>query len=183
MTPEAILSAAQLEEIKEREQAATAGPWAWQINIKGKTVTLQGGRPRLDLSVMQFERWGMNRAAPTFMIPGQRDGLQAWERADHYAATVPGREHHASWFQRIAHPDAAFIAHARTDVPALLAHIEALEARQTTLTEAVENYEAMLKRAATRNPRLPTEMEWRSRQADVIDAARALAALNVEKEA
>lgn len=131
-----------LEAVRAREQAATAGPWRSVVNLEYKTVTLQGGRPRLDLSVMQFERWGMNRAAPTFMIPGQRDGLQAWQRAEVYATPVPGREHHAHWFQRIGHPDAEFIEHAREDVRLLLEIIDGLTADRDRLQTQVKNARA-----------------------------------------
>lgn len=96
----------------------TPGPWRWEINLKSRVVRLTGGvRPLYDLTVMDFVRWGMGNAAPRFI---DQDHLM--ERADTYAAVVPGREHHAQWFQGLSHPDAHLIAAA----PDLLAALRAV---------------------------------------------------------
>jgi hypothetical protein len=47
----------------------------------------------------------MNGAAPTFI-----DHRLIMHRADSNLAVVEGREHHASWFKTIDHPDAWLIA-------------------------------------------------------------------------
>jgi hypothetical protein len=60
------------------------------LNRKSKQVQLCGGVPRFDLTVMDFVRWG-----------------------------IPGRDHHADWFQTIDHPDAHLIAAAPTMLEAL----------------------------------------------------------------
>lgn len=84
----------------------TPGPWRWEVNNKSKQVQLCGGaRPKFDLTVMGFRRWGMGGAAPAFI--NERLIMQ---RADELTEVVPGREHHANWFQTINHPDAHLIA-------------------------------------------------------------------------
>lgn len=115
-------------EIRARAEAATAGPWRWEVNLYGKQVNLQGGRRPYDISVMRFERWGMRGAAPTFLTPGQDDWHQRSERAEVYATPAPGRGHHADWFQLLDHRDANFIEHARADIPWLLDEIARLRA-------------------------------------------------------
>lgn len=112
-----------------RAEAATPEPWRWEINRKGKQVRLSGGSRRFDLSVMAFDRWGTNGAAPLFL--GENSLLV---RADELACPVSDREHHADWFAAVVHHDAEFIAAARTDVPALcryVLHLERLLAGET----------------------------------------------------
>lgn len=121
--------ALRLGEIRAREAAATAGPWRWEVNPGAHEVNLQGGVHRYDISVVRFVRWGMNRAAPTFLTGGQSPLTQRCERVEHFMTPAPGREHHASWFQLVDHPDAAFIEHARADVRWLLDRVDALEAQ------------------------------------------------------
>jgi len=97
--------------------ASTPGPWRWELNPKSKCVRLCGGKPRFDLTVMDFVRWGIGGAAPRFV-----SGLLT--RCDTMGVIVPGREHHAAWFQGLSHPDADLIARA----PDLLAENESLRA-------------------------------------------------------
>lgn len=88
----------------------TPGPWRWEVNLKSKQIILAGGSPRYDLDVMDFVRWGMGGARPRLLKRWDRDGLMLMENADTFATVVAGREHHASWFQTLAHPDARLIA-------------------------------------------------------------------------
>lgn len=91
----------------------TPGPWRWELNKASKSVALLGGRPRFDKSVMNFERYGMSHAAPSFNNArlGEEGNLyNEMERCDKYGAIVQGREHHKDWFQEINHPDALLIA-------------------------------------------------------------------------
>lgn len=81
---------------KARADAATEGPWRWR-NTTGE-VYLLGARTRV---VMGFERMGMHGAQPSFPRPS--DGLI-------YPA---GREN------LNAIPNAAFMAHSRTEHPAM----------------------------------------------------------------
>ena len=82
----------------------TPGPWRWEVNHKYKQVSLCGER-NFDLEVMDFRRWGMQGAQPMF-----RDDDQILHGVDVFSAAVPGREHHAEWFQTLDHPDARLIA-------------------------------------------------------------------------
>lgn len=101
---------------------ATPGPWRWEINATSKSVHLVGGRPQFDLTVMDFDRWGMGGATIRLRDPAH-DGLQllhkVHERPD-WIAPIAGREHHANWCATIVHPDARLIAAA----PELLAHLK-----------------------------------------------------------
>jgi hypothetical protein len=83
----------------------TPGPWRWEVSLKSKNVSLCGGRPPFDQTVMDFVRWGMGGAAPR-LIDHNRFLLR---RADEFSVTVPGREHHSAWFRAIDHPDARMI--------------------------------------------------------------------------
>lgn len=92
-----------LTQARDRADAATEGPWHWR-NTNAE-VHLLGDRTRV---VMGFERMGMHGAQPSFPRPG--DGLI-------YPA---GRDNlHAI-------PNALFMAHARTDLPATLDAIQAV---------------------------------------------------------
>lgn len=100
------MSDLDLDAVEARADAATDGPWFWR-NAQGRSgaIYLQGARTRI---VMAFKRMGMNGAQP--MFPGL-DGL-LYESADVNINQFP---------------DAEFIAHARTDVPALVALVRAKE--------------------------------------------------------
>lgn len=105
----------------------TPGPWRWEVSRHSKRVHLCGGHPkrgfgRYDLTVMGFQRYGMNSAAPVFWSWDYAKSVGEPHRADELAVAVPGREHHASWFADIDHPDARLIAAA----PELLEALEHL---------------------------------------------------------
>ena len=85
----------------------TPGPWRWEVNMKSKRIQLCGGKPQYDLTVMDFARWGMNGARPRVLDFSDNMLLR---EAEDYRAVVPGREHHASWFQGINHPDMNMIS-------------------------------------------------------------------------
>lgn len=131
------------EQAKAHLASITPGPWAWEVNLKQKTVTLTGGKQTKaggDLTVLSFARWGMSGAAPVFW---RWHGLCAEEpmRADALAVAAPGRDHHKDWFARIDHPDASAIAalpDALATVVAQAARIEALEAALCGLANALE---------------------------------------------
>ena len=90
----------------------TPGPWRWEINRTSKSIYLVGGRPRFDKTVMDFERWGMSRAAPRFNaeITGDQYNIMTRvpDRPD-WIAPFTGRDHHADWCAAITHPDAVLI--------------------------------------------------------------------------
>lgn len=97
----------------------TPGPWRWEVNEKHKSMQLVGGRPKFDLTVMDFERWGMSGALANLRDPSV-DGMNVMRRSTDWAVPVAGREHHASWLKTIEHPDARLIASAPTLLEALL---------------------------------------------------------------
>ncbi|BDZ40803.1 hypothetical protein GCM10025865_01020 [Paraoerskovia sediminicola] len=92
-----------LEAIRKITDAATPGPWSWRNT---GAVYLHCEHTRI---VMAFSRMGMQGAQPAFRDSG---GL----------LRDAGRENIYDY------PDAKFIAHARTDVPALIAEVERLRA-------------------------------------------------------
>lgn len=93
----------------------TPGPWRWEVNRAHKSIKLCGGPShrgygRFDLTVMDFARYGMTGAAPVFWNWDLDKSVGERFRADVLAEPVAGREHHASWFADINHPDALLIA-------------------------------------------------------------------------
>lgn len=93
--------------------AHTPGPWRWEISMHSKRVHLVGGaRPQYDLSIMDFDRWGMG-GATMVLRDTAHDGFNIMhklhERPD-WIAPFKGREHHADWCSNVIHPDARLIA-------------------------------------------------------------------------
>lgn len=127
-----------LESIRQRVAAATPGPWDWTGNLRTRWVelsTIHSGR----LGVMRFDRWGMSGAQPVFLDPASRArGMGAVTTVK--ASDVPIFEVcpdatspddirvYRHDIRGLRHPDAAFIAAARTDVELLLAVAEAAKA-------------------------------------------------------
>lgn len=109
------------------ESKHTPGPWRWEINLKSKSLHLVGGRPMFDLTVMDFERWGMGGATVRLRDLSE-DGMNIMhkvnERPD-WIAPFEGRGRHADWCADITHPDMQLIASA----PDLAAEVERLKAR------------------------------------------------------
>lgn len=101
----------------------TPGPWRWEFNQKSKSIALVGGVPRFDLTVMDFERWGMNGAIPR-MRDTATDGMnimhKVCDRPD-WIQAFPGREHHADWCAGLTQPDLRLIAAAPDLLAALIA--------------------------------------------------------------
>lgn len=93
-----------------QEAKTTPGPWRWEVNMHGKEISLRGGVPRYDLTVMDFVRYGMNSAAPRFLDAGSNCRSMILRRAEEFSTVVPGREHHEDWFRALSHPDAHLIA-------------------------------------------------------------------------
>jgi hypothetical protein len=118
-----------LDEIRARAAAATAGPWHWAGNTDMRWFALAYWKPGAGrCSVMDFARWGMHSATPRFsrdlmMFPAHEKVVyevapNATRRADPqvYRADITG----------IRHPDAEFLAASRQDVDDLLAVIDSV---------------------------------------------------------
>lgn len=101
------------------ETKHTPGPWLWKVDLNSRQITLQS-EGNMRQIVMDFVRWS-NGGAPRL----NKNGLM--ERGDAFATIVEGREHHASWFQSLDHPDAQLIAAAPTIYKALSEIVDSLE--------------------------------------------------------
>ncbi len=102
----------------------TPGPWRWEFNEKHKQLTLVGGVPKYDLTVMGFSRWGMWGAGVD--LRETSEGHESFncmyplkERRD-WINPFPGRNHHAHWCAAVKHPDMVLMQAA----PDLLADLE-----------------------------------------------------------
>jgi hypothetical protein len=100
---------AELDAIRVAAEAATPGPWRWELNEKSKRVALQGGKPKYDCTVMDFVRYGMNGAMPRF-VTEPKPFMNIMKPCTAYAKEVEGRKHHADWFKTIDNQDANYIA-------------------------------------------------------------------------
>lgn len=88
----------------------TPGPWEWDLRPGTHSVSLMSR----GFVVMDFVRWGMERAAPRF-----RTERCLMVRAETLGLPIPGREHH-EWAKRLVHPDAQLMA----DAPAMAICLE-----------------------------------------------------------
>lgn len=87
----------------------TPGPWRWEFNEKHRQLTLVGGRPKYDLTIMEFCRWGMWGAGVSMRDTApEAEGFnlmhKVHERSD-WVVPLPGRAHHKDWCAAVAHPD------------------------------------------------------------------------------
>ena len=123
-TPDPV--AATLAEIREREQAATAGPW-W-----------------FDEDELMWRLHGVHA-----VIPEQMDGLIPEQVMNHQILKAPkSGTRYAEYWPGAA--DAAFITNARTDVPRLAAALEAVLALAADWSETGAKLAAAADRAAER---------------------------------
>ncbi len=123
----------------------TPGPWRWEFNAMHKSVHLVGGRPRFDLTVMDFDRWGMGGAVPRFRDPNL-DGMNLMDRLcdkPEWLAPFQGRSHHADWCAAVVHPDARLIEAAPTMLAALRRAALALAFAAETSPAMQDDYNAV----------------------------------------
>lgn len=122
---------------KEREklEGVTPGPWKWFGDTKLKNIylaTTHSGR----IYVQDFVRWGMRGAQPRFQVAGiMEDASELVEYEVDYRKDIA----------TINHPDARFIADARTAYEQALDEIERLQAEsagdKVTIKALAENYD------------------------------------------
>jgi hypothetical protein len=135
------LTDAELAAMQERCDKATAGPWFWKVNLKSKECVLEShGRGGMLEHVMDFVRWGMGGAKPRFL--NQEKCLMV--DVDKLGCIIPKREHHSDWAQGVSHPDAAFIAHARTDMETLLTAYRELAEENRELSGLIRRFLPMV---------------------------------------
>ena len=89
----------------------TPGPWRWKLNTKSKRLSLVGGKPMFDLTIIEPTRWGMGSA--TLLIRDTaHDGMNIMhklhERND-WVRPFPFRSHHLDWCAAVKHPDMQLI--------------------------------------------------------------------------
>lgn len=120
---------------------STPGPWRWEINLQSKRLHLVGGlRPQYDLTIIDFDRWGMGGAIMSLRDTAH-DGMNIMHKLHNrpdWIEPFPNREHHASWCQNVIHPDARLIAAA----PALLAALKSMLHAETQFDAAAAESEA-----------------------------------------
>lgn len=124
----------------------TPGPWRWEISSKSKNLHLVGGaRPQYDLTVMDFDRWGMSSATVRLRdtAPGGFNLLHKLHERPDWIAPFPDRAHHASWCSNVIHPDMRLIAAAPDLLDALqmAKHIvanEGTDAQMKQVFDAIE---------------------------------------------
>ena len=117
----------------------TPGPWRWEFNREHKVLHLVGGRPQYDLTIMDFDRWGMNRAIATLRDP-EEDGMNIMHRLcdrPDWIAPFPGRAHHAAWCADVTHPDMRLMAAA----PDLLDELQSVLDWAVTVRAPLRNQE------------------------------------------
>lgn len=120
---------ARLDQIRDRHQKATPGPWFWGGNVDVRHIYLAASTCGTPI-VMSFTRWGMQGAQPQFAV-GRRSDEPIFSGRLTKASDLPVFQVNRAATRRddpsvyrgdivgIRHPDADFIAAARTDVPAM----------------------------------------------------------------
>lgn len=135
----------------------TTGPWRWEFNRKHKSMSLVGGKPMYDLTIMDFDRWGMGGAVATLRDTahcGFNIMHRLCDRPD-WIAPFEGRTHHADWCSDIVHPDMRLMA-ASPDLLAALQKLvgtaERCDSWQSFPDEPIEEARAAIEKATGAQP-------------------------------
>lgn len=131
-------------------KSATPGPWVWRGNTDTQQLRLTAWAKGIgECTVMDFERWGMQSAAPRFidadhfMVSGK--GLAVYQVARNQGLPDGTPRDHPKVYRAdvvdINHPDARHMA--AFDPPtvlALIARAEAAEAKIAAVREVLEHH-------------------------------------------
>ncbi len=120
----------------------TPGPWRWEFNEKHKQLTLVGGVPKYDLTIMGFSRWGMWGAGVDLReVSEGHESLNCMYRLNDrkdWIQPFPGRDHHAHWCAAVNHPDMVLMQSA----PELLDALERLVSERTAGLASLSGWES-----------------------------------------
>lgn len=119
------MSRLDVKAIRARADAATAGPW----------TTWQDGNQFVD-PPMKYSNDALRRTVHAVIVRGLPRAWNPWW-VGHEDAKTSHKSHGES---RFGAEDAAFIAAARTDVPALCSRVEALEAALRDVLPLAESW-------------------------------------------
>lgn len=138
-SPQTIPTTIDLDAIRQRAEAATAGPWGWRGNVDSHNTHL---RSMQGPDVLRFHRSGMNGGRPWFCGIPERFFIQDSRPLAIYQACKDATDRNDPRVYRgdivgFRHPDAEFIAHARKDVDDLLAIVDELKAALAVAEMAV----------------------------------------------
>jgi hypothetical protein len=131
-----------LAAIQARADAATSGPWHWAGNVDSRHIYLANWVPGMGrCTVMDFSRWGMQEARPRFaddnFMMKNADTMPVFEVSPRSTRRDDPAVYRADLIG-IRHPDAEFIAAARTDVPALVARVRADESKLALAEKTIQ---------------------------------------------
>ena len=117
-----IETEARLYQIRERERKATSGPWAWTQRILNERPLPNGRKRRLS------DLWVFLLSAPSARAVDRDIMALNWAELRGYI-----------WAGGPKPDNAAFIAHAREDIPFLLALVEEQAAEIERLTNQLDD--------------------------------------------
>ncbi|MGO2030615.1 MAG: ead/Ea22-like family protein [Glutamicibacter ardleyensis] len=166
-----------LTDLRKIAEQATPGPWHWSGNADNRQLYLAtwikgAGR----CQVMDFERWGMQRAVPRFldddslMMETAKD-LMVYEVARNQNLPDETPRSHPQVYRAdvvdVRHPNARFMAAANPET--VLALITRLEQAERDLVVVRESQKKIAKQFAAMGTE-KGKAEWRAREAEAAVA-------------
>jgi hypothetical protein len=116
---------AELGAIRERCAKATPGPWKWRD--RREYLITESSEIPLEHSVICWCEYHQGLKGRLWVIYGTAQGDDTWIPG--WGGEAPPDVEHQVSDWRPNQSNANFIAHARTDIPALLAHVDRLQDR------------------------------------------------------